>query len=132
MKTFQETFLNIMKDKFTKGVDNFQTNKTAPSKTFGEIYKKEKEDKFTVLGIHSHKIKFMHNLPMLIHFIWINNDIRIRNNYDNKTEENLKTFSIYEKTGWRIIVWDNRKVYKIFCMDNKKNKEFCQILTNVM
>ena len=73
----------------------------------------------------------MHSLPMLIHFIWINNNIRTINKYDSKKEENLKTFSMYEKRGWKIILWDNRKVYKIFCMDNKKNKDFCQILTNV-
>ena len=91
----------------------------------------EKKEKFTILGIYSHDIKFMDNLPMLIHFIWINNDIRTRNNYDKKTGENLKTFSIYEKTRWKIILWDNRKVYKIFCMDNKKNEDLCQTLTNV-
>ena len=78
--------------KFIKGSDNFQTNKPVSNKTFEEIYKIEKENKFKTLGIHSHDIKFVHNLPMLIHFIWINNDVRTRNNYHNKTEENLKNF----------------------------------------
>ena len=129
-KPFQDFFLRMML-KFIKGSDNFQTNKPVSNKTFEEIYKIEKENKFKTLGIHSHDIKFVHNLPMLIHFIWINNDVRTRNNYDNKTEENLKTFSIYEKTGWKIILWVNKKVYNIFCTDNNRNKELCEILTNI-
>ena len=47
MKVFQETFSNIMKDKFTKGADNFQANKSASNKTYGEIYEIEKKEKFT-------------------------------------------------------------------------------------
>ena len=131
VKAFQETFSGIMKDKCTKSEANFRTNIAVSNKTFEEIDKTEKYNKFRALDIHSHDIKFMHKLPMLIHFIWINNDIRTRNNYDKKTDENLKTFSIYEKTGWKIILWDNRKVYNIFCTDTKKNEELCQILTNV-
>ena len=131
VKAFQETFLGIMNDKCTKSEANFRTNITVSNKTFEEIDKTEKYNKFRALDIHSHDIKFMHKLPMLIHFIWINNDIRTRNNYDKKTDENLKTFSIYEKTGWKIILWDNRKMYNIFCTDTKKNVELCQILTNV-
>ena len=116
---------------FTEDTQTFLRKETIFNRTFEEIYKIEKENKFRTLGIHSNEIKFMHNLPMLIHFIWINNDIRSRNNYDNRTEENLKTFSIYEKTGWKIILWDNRKVYSIFCTDKNINKDLCEILTNV-
>ena len=83
--------------KFTKDTQTSLRKETFSNRTFEEIYKREKKEKFRILGIHSHDIKFMHNLPMLIHFIWINNDVRTRNNYDNKTAENLKTFSIYEK-----------------------------------
>ena len=118
-------------EKFTEDRQTFLRKETVSNRTFEEIYKREKEDKFKILNIHSHDVKFRHNLPMLIHFIWINNDIRSRNNYDNKTEENLKTFSIYEKTGWKIILWDNRKVYNIFCTDKDINKDLCEILTNV-
>ena len=131
VKGFEKTFLNKMKDKFTKDADIFQTNKTPSNKTFREIYKLGKEEKFTPLGIYNHDIKFFHNLPMLIHFIWINNDIRTRNNYDKKIEENLKTFSIYERTGWKMILWDNRKVYNIHCINKNRNQELCGILTNV-
>ena len=117
--------------KFIKGSDNFQTIKPVSNKTFEEIYKIEKENTLKTLGIHSHEIKFVHNLPMLIHFIWINNDVRTRNNYDKRTEENLKMFSIYERIGWKIILWDNRKVYNILCTDKNINKAICGILTNV-
>ena len=116
--------------KFTEDTQTSLRKETFSNRTFEEIYKREKEEKFRILGIHSHDIKFMHNLPMLIHFIWINNDVRTRNNYDNKTAENLKTFSIYEKTGWKIILWDNRKVYNIFCTDKNINNDLCEILTN--
>ena len=128
-KPFQDFFLRMML-KFIKGSDNFQTNKPVSNKTFEEIYEIEQENKFKTLGIHSHDIKFVHNLPMLIHFIWINNDVRTRNNYDKRTEENLKTFSIYKRTGWKIILWDNRKVYNIFCTNENINKDLCEILTD--
>ena len=68
---------------------------------------------------------------MLIHFIWINNDVRTKNNFDRQTQRNLKTFSIYRKLGWKIIVWDNAEVYSVFCVDTDNNKELCEILTNV-
>ena len=124
VKAFQETFSSRMKD-------NFQTNKTFSNNSLEEKYLMEKEKKIKILDIQSHDIKFMHKLPILIHFIWINNDIRTITIYDKKTEENLKTFSVYEKSGWKIILWDNRKVHNIFCTDNNRNKELCEILTNI-
>ena len=131
VNTFQETFSRRMKNKCNKGADNFQTHKTFSNNTLEEMYFMEKEKQLKILDIHSHDIRFMHNLPMLIHFIWVSNDIRTRTIYAKKTEENLKTFSIYEKAGWKIILWDNRKVYNIHCIDNNKNEELCEFLTNV-
>ena len=133
MKVFREKLSSAMKEELTKRTDNFQTNKTVGNKTIQEIYKIEREKKFKLLAIETKEIKFTHNLPMLIHFIWINNDVRTKNNYDKETEENIKTFSIYEKIGWKIIVWNNKNVHNIFCADNNnnKNKELCEILTNV-
>ena len=129
VKAFQETLSRILKDKFTKGAGDFKTVKIVSNETFEEFYKMANEKRFRVLGINSHDIKFVHKLPMLTHFIWISNDIRTKNNYDSKTEKNLKTFLIYEKIGWKIIVWDNKKVFNIFCTDNN-NKDLCEILTN--
>ena len=110
--------------------DNAQINETFSKNNFESIYKIEKEKELRLLGIHSHDIQFVHKLPMLIHFVWISNDIRTGNNYDMETEENLKTFSIYAAIGWKIIVWDNKKVHNIFCADTNKNKDFCTVLTD--
>ena len=122
VKAFQETFSSRMKDNF---------NKTFSNNSLEEKYFMEKEKKKKKLNIQSHDIKFMHNLPMLIHFIGISNDIRTRIIYDKKTEENLKTFSVYEKTGWKIIPRATEKHATHFAPITTGIKNFVTFLTNV-
>ena len=78
VKAFQETLSKIITDKFTKVADDFKTIKVVSNETFEEIYKMEYENRFRILNIDSHDIKFAHKLPMLIHFIWISNNIRYK------------------------------------------------------
>ena len=93
-------------------------------------YKKRMEGAFKRIKQNISEINFVSNFPLLIHFIWLSHDIRKDNTVDKTMMKNIGTFQIYEKSGWHIIIWDNKRIHSNYCPDTTSNKELCEILTN--
>ena len=99
--------------------------------SFEMLYKKRMEKTFPRIKQNINEIKFVRNFPLLIHFIWISHDITQNNTVDEKIVKNIETFHMYEKDGWKIMIWDNNKIRSNYCPDKKSNEELCDILTNL-
>ena len=95
-------------------------------------YKQGNEEAFKWLNVNISNLKFIQSFPKIIHFISISGNINIDNRLNKEHKTNIDAFyRLYGGDGgWKIIVWNNKNVRNVFCLETGVNFEQCDFFMN--